>query len=107
MVYGVVKEGFEQETVDLYREYLCLSCSHSLCDVLQLRDICVHLADDMAREALRGKTLTVKLKSAATFEVITSTILVNVSSAVQELHDAPRDVILLCPESCIELKAMM
>lgn len=41
-------------------------------DVLQLKEICVHLAADMAREGLRGKTLTVKLKSAATFEVRTS-----------------------------------
>ena len=37
--------------------------------VLQLKEICSHLADDMAREGLRGKTLTLKLKSAATFEV--------------------------------------
>ena len=36
---------------------------------MQLKEICSHLADDMAREGLRGKTLTLKLKSAATFEV--------------------------------------
>ncbi len=35
----------------------------------QLREICTHLAEDMAREDLRGKTVTLKLKSAATFEV--------------------------------------
>ena len=36
---------------------------------LQLKEICEHLAEDMAREDLRAKTLTLKLKSAATFEV--------------------------------------
>ena len=40
----------------------------ALC-ALQLREICTHLAEDMAREDLRGKTVTLKLKSAATFEV--------------------------------------
>ena len=34
----------------------------------QLHEICTHLAEDMAREDLRGKTVTLKLKSAATFE---------------------------------------
>lgn len=48
------------------------SCYQTVYDgnhVLQLKEICSHLADDMAREGLRGKTLTLKLKSAATFEV--------------------------------------
>ena len=39
------------------------------CAPTQLREICTHLAEDMAREDLRGKTVTLKLKSAATFEV--------------------------------------
>ena len=36
---------------------------------MQLKEICEHLAEDMADEGLRGRTLTLKLKSAATFEV--------------------------------------
>ena len=47
-------------------EQLCVRDAYC---VLQLREICIHLAADMRREELRGKTLTLKLKSAATFEV--------------------------------------
>ena len=73
-------------------------------DSRQLAEIAEHLAGDMAREKLQGRTLTLKLKSATTFEVQLCGTLSSTTDLQLLIHSVLVErakVSLLGPMACI------